>query len=272
MSESLHNFKFNDQPVRTVDRAGEVWFVASDVANVLGYSNVRDAVAKHCKCVAKCDAPHPQSRDKTIAVSIIPERDVYRLIMRSKLPAAAAFEEWVVGEVLPTVRKHGAYMTPETIEKTLADPDFIIGLAQQLKSEKERRLIAEGRVDVLTQECEAMQPHAEIGRQFVAANNGATSSQVAALFGKSAVWLNDYLHKQKMLKKVNGQWLLAGKWRDQPYFTTRHNFRKNSHGDLIDHPDSLWTPKGQLAVVALLETAGMKRTATTRTALLSLEG
>jgi len=269
MSESLHNFKFNDQPVRTVDRNGEVWFVGKDVASVLGYADTTQAIRMHCKGGVEMTAP---TAGGTQTLKIIPERDVYRLIMRSKLPAAQQFEEWVVGEVLPTVRKHGAYMTPETIEKTLADPDFIIGLAQQLKSEKERRLIAEGRVDVLTQECEAMQPHAEIGRQFVAANNGATSSQVAALFGKSAVWLNDYLHKQKMLKKVNGQWLLAGKWRDQPYFTTRHNFRKNSHGDLIDHPDSLWTPKGQLAVVALLETAGMKRTATTRTALLSLEG
>lgn len=89
-----------------VDRDGEPWFVARDVATVLGYSDVSQAVRMHCKGVVESTIPTAGGNQKA---KIIPERDVYRLIMRSKLPAAERFEEWVVGEVLPTIRKRGVY-------------------------------------------------------------------------------------------------------------------------------------------------------------------
>lgn len=100
-------FCFEDAAVRTIERNGVPWFVAKDVATVLGYSNSRDAIAKHCK------APDTVANRDGIPgnpnIVIIPERDVYRLIMRSKLPAAERFEEWVVAEVLPAIRKTGQY-------------------------------------------------------------------------------------------------------------------------------------------------------------------
>lgn len=80
-------------------------------------------------------------------VRYVNESDVYRLIMHSKLPNIERFQDWVCEEVLPSIRKHGAYMTPETIEKTLTSPDFIIQLATQLKNEQEKRKSAEAKIE-----------------------------------------------------------------------------------------------------------------------------
>ena len=90
--------------VRALMRDGEPWFVAADVASLLGYSDTAKAIRTHCKGVAETSTP---TLGGLQTVKIIPERDVYRLIMRSRLPAAEAFEEWVVGTVLPSLRQKG---------------------------------------------------------------------------------------------------------------------------------------------------------------------
>lgn len=119
--------------MRTITENGNTLFCGSDVAKALGYVNPSKALADHCRCLTKREVPHPQSPDKQIEMLFIPEGDVYRLITHSKLPTAEKFERWVFDEVLPTVRQTGAYMTPETIEKVLMNPDTIISLATQLK-------------------------------------------------------------------------------------------------------------------------------------------
>ncbi|HAU5093876.1 TPA: hypothetical protein JD073_18505, partial [Clostridioides difficile] len=96
--------------IRTIEIDGKPYFVATDIAKVLGYSNTRDAVKKHCKWVAKCDIPHPQNENKVLEVNAIPESDMYRLIVNSKLPNAEKFESWVFDEVLPSIRKTGGYI------------------------------------------------------------------------------------------------------------------------------------------------------------------
>lgn len=99
-------FVFDDALVRTVIRDGEPWFVGKDVASVLGYKDTDQAIRVHCKAVESYPV---NSTGQVRNTNIIPERDVYRLIMRSKLPAAEAFENWVVSEVLPSLRKTGRY-------------------------------------------------------------------------------------------------------------------------------------------------------------------
>lgn len=97
--------------LRTVEEDGKIMFVASDVAKMLGYTNTSKAIGDHCKCVTKRYIPHPQGKG-TLEVNFIPEGDVYRLIIHSKLPAAEKFESWVFDEVLPTIRKTGSYTKP----------------------------------------------------------------------------------------------------------------------------------------------------------------
>lgn len=111
--------------VRTLEETGTVLFCGSDVAKALGYSNPRDALAKHCKGVVKRDGVSQTTNqygittDQTVEMSFIPESDLYRLVFGSKLPTAEKFTDWVTTEVLPSIRKHGAYMTPETLQAAI---------------------------------------------------------------------------------------------------------------------------------------------------------
>lgn len=132
----LQVFSYEQNEIRTVTgQDGEPWFVAKDVAEVLGYMDTDQAIRKHCKASSTFPV---EVTGQVRHMTIIPERDVYRLIMRSKLPTAERFEEWVVGEVLPSIRKHGGYLTPDKVEEALLNPDVIIRLATDLKAEREK--------------------------------------------------------------------------------------------------------------------------------------
>lgn len=138
----LQFFNFENQQVRVLEKDGEPWFVGKDVAQVLGYSNSRDALAKHVdyedKLTSRIATPG-QSRNMTI----INESGLYSLILSSKLESTKRFKRWVTSEVLPSIRKHGAYLTPETLEQTMQDPDFLIGILNGLKEEQQKRHAAE---------------------------------------------------------------------------------------------------------------------------------
>lgn len=126
---------------------GKEYFPATDVAKALGYVNPHDAVKKHCKQdgVAFCEVVI-QEKNQTVEKKFINEPNLYRLIVKSKLPQAEQFEKWVFEEVLPTIRKHGAYMADQVLEKAVTDPDFMIGLLTNLKEEKQKRVEAERKV------------------------------------------------------------------------------------------------------------------------------
>ena len=108
-NSSVIQFDFDGAAIRVItDKLGNPWFVARDVADALGYSKPENAVARHCKTATTTP------KQGGGFMTIIPERDLYRLVMKSKLPAAEQFEEWVVGQVLPTIRKTGSYTAQET--------------------------------------------------------------------------------------------------------------------------------------------------------------
>ena len=127
------NEKFGE--VRTIEEQGKILFCGSDVATALGYSNPRDALRRHCKGVVKHDT---LTRGGSQQISFIPEGDIYRLAAKSELPGAEEFESWIFDEVLPSIRKHGAYMTPQTLEQAILNPDTIIKIATALKEEQDK--------------------------------------------------------------------------------------------------------------------------------------
>ncbi|MBO8158856.1 phage antirepressor [Thermosyntropha sp.] len=136
------NTEFGELNVLIIDE--KPYFPATECARILGYSNPHDAIFRHCKGLVKHEVLTPGGSQE---INFIPEGDLYRLIIRSKLPAAERFERWVFDEILPTIRKHGAYMTPEKIEEVLLNPDTIISLAQQLKAEQETRKALETKIE-----------------------------------------------------------------------------------------------------------------------------
>ncbi|WKN20798.1 Bro-N domain-containing protein [Azotobacter vinelandii] len=132
---SIIPFSFEAIEVRVVTMDGEPWFVAVDVASALGYAKPENAIARHCK------APTTTPKQGGGFHTVIPERDVYRLVMRSKLPGAERFEEWVVGEVLPSIRKTGSYSIKPVSQ---LPQDYITALEHLLEAKKaEQAAIAE---------------------------------------------------------------------------------------------------------------------------------
>lgn len=144
MSYYIEIFK-NDAfgEIRVIEIDGKPYFCAMDITRALGYKNGRDALVKHCKSdgVAKRDIIDKLNRNQSY--SFVNERNLYALIMHSKLENAEKFQDWVYEEVLPSIRKHGAYMSADVIERALTDPDFLIKLATELKEEKQKRIEAE---------------------------------------------------------------------------------------------------------------------------------
>lgn len=139
----FENLEFGKVRVSVVD--GEPLFCLADVAKSLGYSNPAKAVIDHCKGVTVLETP-TQSGVQPIKYG--KEGEVYRLTMKSKLPNAEKFQDWVCNEVLPSIRKHGAYMTDNVLEQAISNPDFMIGLLQNLKEEKKKRIEAEAKIEV----------------------------------------------------------------------------------------------------------------------------
>lgn len=131
--------------MRTVNQDGECWFVGKDVAEILGYKNPQEAIRTHVededKGVSEILTPGGIQKMPTIN-----ESGLYSLILSSKLPAAKQFKHWVTSEVLPTLRKHQVYATPDTVEKILEDPDTIIRILLEMKEERARRVKAEEQI------------------------------------------------------------------------------------------------------------------------------
>lgn len=132
--------------VRTTEFDGKTYFVGKDVATALGYKNtskaLQDNVTEKHKVITKVTT-FGGDQD-CIAID---EAGMYRLVFGSKLPNAEKFTDWVTNEVLPSIRKHGAYMTEETLKKAITTPDFLIQLATELKQEQEKRKELEAKVE-----------------------------------------------------------------------------------------------------------------------------
>ena len=142
---NIQIFNYNSVEVRTIQNDGEPWFVLKDVCNVLHIGNSRDVVARldqDEKGVGQIDTLGGKQE-----MTIINESGLYNVILRSDKPEAKPFRKWVTSEVLPTIRRHGMYATPDTVEKMLADPDTTIKLLETIKQERAARMALEAKAE-----------------------------------------------------------------------------------------------------------------------------
>ena len=193
-SPNLFNFEGADVRVLLHNETGEPWFVARDVALLLGYINISKAIQAHCKGGSKMELPSAKGRQRT---TIIPERDVYRLIMRSRLAAAERFEEWVVGEVLPSIRKTGSYSAKPSL------PDFSnpVAAARAWADEVEAKQQLEEENRTLDQENRVMKPKAENYDRFLDASGTMTFREVGKRLGVGPNILVEFLRTNGILYK-----------------------------------------------------------------------
>mgnify|MGYP002523782618 CR=1 FL=1 len=184
--------------IRTAEINGKPYFVANDVAKALGYKRPADAVTAHCKGSVKHRYLTEGGEQE---LKVIPEGDLYRLIMGSRLPSAEKFESWVMDEVLPAIRSHGLYATDNVIDNILNNPDFGIELLTKLKEERTARVEAERKNAILMH-----------------VNKTYTVTEIAKELGlRSATQLNKILAEKKIQYSVNGTWVMYSKYSDLGY-------------------------------------------------------
>lgn len=158
--------------IRTVEVNGEPWFVGKDVATALGYGegkSLANAVANHVDEEDKgvTELMTPGGNQKMV---IINESGLYSLVLSSKLPGAKRFKRWITSEVIPSIRKHGAYLTPKTLEAAILNPDTMIRLCTALKEEQDKRKALEAANATLAVDNQIMRPKADYFDELVDRN------------------------------------------------------------------------------------------------------
>lgn len=237
--------------LRVIEQDGEPWLVGKDVAQALGYGegkSLANAVANHVDPEDKgvTELMTPGGKQKMVVIN---ESGLYSLVLSSKLPGAKRFRRWVTGEVLPSIRKQGAYMTPETLQQTLLNPDTMIQLCQQLKDEQERSAR-------LKEANERLEPAARYAHDCLLADGGRLASSIAQEYGMSAIKFNKLLHRLGIQYKQGGQWLLYAKHTGKGYTETRVNLIPHNDGFTHQHPETLWTAKGRAFLYKKLKDVG----------------
>lgn len=235
-----------DLPVKEAD--GQVYFEAEAAAIGLGISQIANSGNE----VVRWERVNkylsiPTSGDGKIAKGDwITEQQFYKLAFKANNTVAEAFQDWVAGEVLPAIRKHGAYMTDRKIEEILLNPDTIIKLATELKAEREGRLIAEQRVNELT-------PKASYYDLVLKNESLVTITQIAKDYGMSGQELNSKLHELKVQYKQRSTWLLYSKYQRTGWTHSDTVMVKRKDGTQKAVMQTKWTQKGRLGLYELLK-------------------
>ena len=237
--------------VRTMEINGEPYFVGKDVAEILGYSNPQKALRDHI-----------DEEDKTLndlfTVNgtkgvLINESGLYSLILSSKLPKAKEFKRWVTSDVLPSIHRHGLYATDELI----ANPDIAIAAFQALKEEREKSRQLMDTVAVQTQQIAELQPKASYYDVVLNCKDLLSITEIAKDYGKSAKWLNNYLHDNKVQFKQGDIWLLYSKHAEKGYTNTKTQSFNGNDGRVHTKVHTYWTQKGRLFIYDLLKSNGI---------------
>lgn len=228
----LQVFNFNNATVRTIELNGEILFVGKDIAEVLGYSAPSKAVIDHCKGITKMVIPSENGGDQE--TNMIPERDLYRLIMRSRLPEAEKFEDWVVGEVLPSIRKTGSYSVSNNPIDVLSTAQKAIhvykDIAELFGLKGNPALIS---ANVATRKDTGIDFQARLGITLLSENNERilTPTEIGAQIGKTAREVNKMLIENLYQTKIGKMYLPTSI--GESYSVLIDSGKKNSNGAMI---------------------------------------
>lgn len=243
------------------------YFDAIPIAKVLGYSNPHDAVKRHCKKegivfhevgVETGKYKNGDSIMQFVTKKFIDEGNLYRLIIKSKLKKAKKFEKWVFEEVLPTIRKHGAYMNENIIEEVLNHPNLLNKLAQKLADEKSRRLEVERKVNLLKGNIIANKPYVDFSKTVSNVEGAISIGSFAKLLNNN--YINIGRNRLYHWFRENGYLIKSGKEKNNPkqkyidmgFFRVVERLVQTENGDkLIITP--LITGKGQLYFMKIVE-------------------
>ncbi len=248
----IRTWNYQSAEVRTIQQNGEPWFVLSDVCRVLELSTP----ARVAERLDEDEVSQTHTIDRlgrTQNSTIINESGLYTVILRSDKPQAKPFRKWVTSEVLPAIRRHGMYATDEL----LRNPDLAIAAFTELKAEQERRKALETTVAVQVQQIQELTPKACYYDVVLNCPDLLSTSAIAKDYGKSAKWLNRYLHDKGVQFKQSGIWLLYQKYAEKGYTSTKTHNVNGSDGKQHTKVHTYWTQKGRLFIYDLLRADGV---------------
>ncbi|MGW8412096.1 BRO family protein [Bacillus velezensis] len=235
--------------VRTVIQGEDVWFVAKDVTDVLELKSAKDSTKyldedEKDKVLIK----HSGSDYKS-EMMVVNESGLYSLILRSRKPQAKAFKKWVTSEVLPSIRKNGAYMTDQVLEQVVTNPEFMIGILTKLKEEKERLAAAQ-------QQIVQQKPLVVFAEACMQSEQTLKVSEVAKLATKQGVKIG-----QRQLFAKLREWNLMFKRSTKPtqpavekgYFEIAQGVKQKPNGEAFTWTTTYVTPKGQAYIIDRLK-------------------
>ena len=233
--------------IRTLNIDGEPWFVGKDIAVALGYSAPRNAIQAHVDNEDKTTAliQCTGSEYKSNAV-IINESGLYSLILSSKLPSAKKFKHWVTAVVLPSLRKHGAYITAETLHKTMSDPRELAKLLTTLADEQDKRR-------KLEEENAFLSVKANYYDRILNSKNAVPVTQIAKDYGMSAIAFNKMLHEYGIQYPIRGSWVLYAEYANLGY--TQSKTYAIDEDKAVMH--TCWTQAGRIFLYNFLAERGI---------------
>ena len=240
--------------IRTIEIDGKPYFCGSDVAKALGYAKPRNAINQHCKGALKQGVLTNGGMQE---MSFIPEGDIFRLVVHSKLPDAERFEVWVFDDVLPTIRRTGGYIptTPQMSEQEIMAKAVQISMAT-IAQQKDAILALESINAIQEQIIHEMQPKADYTDMILQSKSVVNINQIAKDYGMTAQEMNKILHEIGIQYKQGGQWLLYKKYHSNGY--THSETFNITHRD--GTPDVVmntkWTQKGRLFLYEKLKEFG----------------
>ena len=225
--------------VRTLEEDGKVLFCGSDVAKALGYSRPKDAISAHAKGAVKRRTLTSGGEQE---MSFIPESDLYRLVFSSKLPTAEKFTEWVTAEVLPSIRKHGAYMTQDTLEAAILNPDYLLKVVTALKDETDKRKELEVSNAALVVDLEIARPKADYFDQLVERNTLTNFRETAKQLDTPPKKFVAFLLEKKYIYRDKKGKLLPYEQKNNGLFEVKECFNEKTQWS---GTQTLVTPKGR---------------------------
>lgn len=229
--------------VRSVLKDGAPWFVAVDVCKALGLNQVTRAMSRlDSDEGGLLEVPHPQNADKTIEINAVSEAGLYHLILCSKKPEAKAFKRWITHEVIPAIRKHGAYMTKSVLELVLENPELVLLMAQRMLEEQRKN-------ELLQQELRLAKPKADFYDAFIhpecCTNLRATAKELKVPEKMFTAFL---IRKRYLYRAPSGTLLPYAKPASDGLFFVKDYIAVNGHQGVY----TLVTPKGKSLFLTML--------------------
>lgn len=240
--------------IRIVGTSDAPQFCLSDICKILGLQAAavtrrleKDVISSHTLLTS----------GGYQVLNFVTEDGLYDVILDSRKPEAKRFRKWVTSEVLPTIRKHGAYMTKDTLERAITEPDFLIQLATTLKEEKAKRLEAEQQCEAQKQIIVEMEKKVSYLDLILSSTSTMTITQIAQDYGMSGQRMNKLLHGLRIQYKVGAQWILYAEYKDKCYVSSETIHFMTNEGVPCTTLNTKWTQKGRLFLYDILKKEGI---------------